>query len=78
MGFDSAATVSHYESGLRSLTVENLLKMAEIYGISLIWVMTGANPNFDPTPVLEAAERMRIASQEIDTLLETLAMVYTK
>lgn len=75
MGFDSASTISHYESGLRSLTVENLLKMVEIYGANLTWVMTGVNPNFDPARFYEVAKKGKMAADELDKLMDLLEAI---
>ncbi len=75
MGFDSSSTISHYESGLRSLTVENLLKMVEIYGANLTWVMTGVNPNFDPARFYEAAKAAKMAAGDFDKLMDLLESV---
>lgn len=72
LDMDSAATISHYESGLRTLSVETMLRLCEIYGVSEVWVLTGTNPDFDPSPVFEAAERMRLAARDVDAILETL------
>ena len=41
LGMESPATISHYESGLRGLHVEMLLKLCEIYDVAPVWVMTG-------------------------------------
>ena len=75
---DSAATISHYESGLRTLSVETMLRLCEIYGVSEVWTLTGTNPDFDPSPIFEAAERMRIATQDVDAILETLEMAHAR
>lgn len=75
MDMDSASTISHYESGMRSLTVENLLRMCEIYDANLTWVMTGVNPNFDPARFFEAAKKSQMAAKEFNSLMELLEVV---
>lgn len=75
LDMDSSSTISHYESGLRTLSVETLLRLCEIYGASEVWVLSGVNPDFDPSPVFEAAERMRVATKDVDAILETLEIV---
>lgn len=75
MGFDSSSTISHYESGMRSLTVENLLRMCEIYDANLTWVMTGVNPKFDPALFFEAAKKSKMAAAEFDKLMDLLEVV---
>lgn len=74
MGYTSASTISHYESGLRGLEVETMLKLCQIYGVSSIWVLTGENPYFDPQPIVEAAQRAKVASEDLKTILDEFLM----
>ena len=47
LGLESPSTISHYENQEREVSVERLLQLAKIYDVSLIWLMTGRNPEFD-------------------------------
>ena len=46
VGMSAGSTISHYESGARELSVVTLLELTKIYDVSIVWVMTGVNPNF--------------------------------
>ncbi len=72
LGFDSPATISHYESGLRTLSVETLLKLCDIYGVSAVWTITGTNPDFDPAPFFEAAHKAKVAAGDFDKMMDLL------
>lgn len=74
LGMESAATISHYESGLRKLTVIMLLRLCEAYDVSVIWIMTGTNPDFDPTPIMEAASRLKMSAEDFDKIMDMLEM----
>lgn len=79
MGLDSPSTISHYESDARGLHVRDLLCMCELYGVSVAWVMTGANPNFDQVKrqeVVDAVTRNgKIAMDDLQRLLDDLEML---
>lgn len=63
------------EKGRNTLTLERFLKMCEIYGVNPVWALTGTNPDFDPQPIIEAAERARMAEDELLRVLDTLQSV---
>lgn len=66
-----ASSFSDIERGKNPLTVERLLELVEIYGVSLEWVMTGVNPYFDPQTLLETTNRM---SEDMDKIVDLLSM----
>jgi len=66
-----ASSFSDIERGKNPLTVERLLELVEIYGVSLEWVMTGVNPYFDPQTILEATSRM---TEDMDKIVNLLSM----
>lgn len=73
MNLKSASAISHYESGLRELTVKDMLWMCELYGIAPVWLLTGANPNFDAVKFVEQINGYAVPEMhKIIAILETL------
>lgn len=54
-----SSSISHYESGLRGIDLPLLLKLCDIYDVSAAWVVTGSNPNFDPSAWYETMKTVR-------------------
>lgn len=75
MGFESASTISHYESGLRKVDLETFIKLAEIYDVSEVWLLTGHNPDFDEQRWLQLMQNTSIAMEDLDKLMETMKML---
>lgn len=71
-----ASTISHYESGLRGVDLPTLLMLCDLYDVSVAWVMTGSNPNFDPSAFYESVKTLRddlnADLRKIAALLETV------
>lgn len=62
------------ESGAVPLEMEHFLHLCEAYGVSEIWVLTGVNPYFDPSGVVEQALKIGLPEKEMRNMLEALAM----
>lgn len=52
------ASFCDMEKFRNQLSVERLLELAEIYDVSIEWVLTGVNLHFDTQAVIEAANRL--------------------
>ena len=65
----STAGFSDIEKGRNPMSVERLLKLVEIYGVSIEWVMTGINPNYDPQPLIEMVGEANVDLQKLIGLL---------
>lgn len=74
----SRTTVTNWEAG-STLTLEQLLKLCEIYDVSECWAMSGVNPNFTDRQrqqVIDAYEKYAEKSKaSIDDLHETLDLL---
>lgn len=77
-----ASSVSHYESGLRGIDLPVLLRLCDIYDVSPAWVVTGSNPNFDPSVWYETVKGVRddlnTDLRKIAALLETIQQPVTE
>lgn len=69
MGLSSSSTISHYESRARDLSVIDLLRLCEIYNISIVWVLTGVMPDVQPDMIVGKA---KLAANVLRQLADTL------
>lgn len=74
MGYTATSTISHYESGARELSLENFLKLCDLYGISPLWAITGKGSDFDHRLLLQ---KSRMAAQDARKLAELLESLST-
>lgn len=70
----TSRTMTNWENLHRPLPLPMLLKMCEFYGVNITWVMTGQNPDFDPTSFLEHAEKTQMPPEDVNALLEETEM----
>ena|ERR1051326_3291200 len=69
MNLNSPSTISHYEVGGRELTVVDLFRLCAIYDVSVTWVLTGENPNFDAQVT---ASTVSIVTEELRHIIDKL------
>ena len=71
VGLSIASSFSDIETGKNPLSVQRLIDLCEIYGVSIEWVLTGVNPYFDPQQIIEATGRM---NEDMDKIMNLLSM----
>ena len=64
----TATTISQWEHGGGGLALPRLLELCKLYGVSVTWVMTGANPNFDAGDLMTAARAAEVIARLKDVL----------
>lgn len=69
------ASFCDIENWRNQLSVERLLVLCELYGVSIEWVLTGVNPYFDPQEIIEATGRM---TEDVDKIMQMLMMSASK
>lgn len=69
MNLNSPSAISHYEMGKRELSVRDLLILCSIYDVSVTWVLTGENPNFDAQ---KTASTVSTVTEELKHLIDKL------
>lgn len=52
-----ATTLRDMEKGRTPFPIERVYKLAEIYDVSLVWLVTGISPNFDAEGVKSLLEQ---------------------
>jgi transcriptional regulator with XRE-family HTH domain len=70
-------TISEIEAGRRKVSSEELVRFAELFGVSVEWIMTpseGTDPSEDRI-VLAARELGKMKDQDLDRLLSLLRMI---
>ncbi len=76
IGLSVGSTISHYESGARELSVITLLELCKIYDVSVVWVMTGVNPNFTDEQRQQVidhwAKNIHLATEDLHKTLDLL------
>jgi transcriptional regulator with XRE-family HTH domain len=72
LGFASGSALSMIESGQRELSVVLMLAMCRIYHVSQIWMLTGTNPNFDPSSLDEVVSRLGNMTEEVQQIISLL------
>lgn len=74
LGYSAASSLSQLETDNRgsepNLTM--LLKMCEAYDVSIVWVMTGVNPDFDEAAFDQLTQGVNASLEDICNLKETL------
>lgn len=75
MVYLAPASFCDIENFRNQLSVERLLQLVEIYGVSIEWVLTGVNPYFDPQTVIDAATRV---TRDTAKLIHMLTMSASK
>ena len=72
MNLNSPSAISHYETGKRELSVRDLFRLCAIYDVSVTWVLTGENPNFNAqmtaSTVNHVTEMLRRTIDDLDKL----------
>lgn len=78
LGGYSSSFICDIEKGRNPLPVDRLLKICDLCLVSVEWVMTGINPNFDDVKrqeVIDAVKRNgKIAADDLHRLLDDLEM----
>lgn len=69
MNLLSPSAISHYESGSRELSVRDLFILCSIYDVSVTWVLTGENPNFDAQLT---ASTVSIVTEQLEHITDEL------
>lgn len=74
LGYSAASSLSQLETDNRgsepNLTM--LLKMCDVYDVSVVWVLTGTNPDFDETAFDQLTQGVNASLEDICNLKETL------
>lgn len=85
LGYDSHASIVAMERGERKLTVERMYRLAKIYNVDRVWLITGENPNFDRgafnkirTKAQEMSHQHKEDLNNLEGLLESLSQYPTK
>ncbi len=63
--------VTEIEAGRRRVTADELKKMAEIYGVSVVWLL-GEDNETDPSVELAARELAKLDKDGLETVLQLL------
>lgn len=69
MNLNSPSAISHYEMGKRELSIRDLFVLCSIYDVSVTWILTGENPNFDAQ---QTASTVSIVTEELKHLIDKL------
>ena len=64
-------TITEIEAGRRKVSAPEASQFAEIYGVSLDWLLNGSEQD-DPSIQLAARELSRLSKQDLDTVLRLL------
>lgn len=67
----TASSVSQWERGGRGLDIQRLIELCDLYGVSVVWVISGRNPEFDITQLMTATRANEIIDQ-LKAILEPL------
>jgi transcriptional regulator with XRE-family HTH domain len=65
-------TISEIEAGRRKVSAEELLRFAEVYGVSVSWVARDESEVSDPSVELAARELAKLKKEDLDTVLQLL------
>ncbi len=65
-------SVSEIEAGRRRVSAEELSQLADIYGVSLSWLMQTTTELADPAVELAARELAKLKKGDLDRVLELL------
>lgn len=74
LGFTAASTLSQIEGDYRDTEpkISLLLRMCEVYDVSIVWVMTGTNPDFDEQAFDQLTQFTNAALEDVALLKDTL------
>ncbi len=64
-------TITEIEAGRRRVTTDELKKLAEIYGVTVVWLL-GENNETDPSVELAARQLARLDKGDLETVLQLL------
>ncbi|MFA5377871.1 MAG: helix-turn-helix transcriptional regulator [Dehalococcoidia bacterium] len=70
LSLKGASSFTDYESGTFAPALDKFLRLCEIYGVSPVWALTGVNPDFDATEILQVANG---ANQDILKIVDLLS-----
>jgi transcriptional regulator with XRE-family HTH domain len=59
------------EAGRRRVTADELKKLSEIYGVSVLWLL-GENDDADPSVELAARKLAKLDKKDLETVLQLL------
>lgn len=72
-------TISEIEAGRRKVASEELLRFAEVYRVSAVWLLDEQDEeDSDPHLQLAARELSRVSSEDLDRLLKIIRAVRTR
>lgn len=72
----AASTVSDWEAGKNDISLKLFLTLCRLYDCSVEWVLTGINPNFDPSDLMQKIQGASEAVKaDLEDLMELLAMM---
>lgn len=65
-------TVSEIEAGRRKVTAEEASAFAELYDVSISWLINGTEEDVDPNVALAARVLCKLKQEDVKTLLHLL------
>ncbi len=69
-------TISEIEAGRRRVSVDELKRFADLYHVSLSWLMDSASEqHYDPRVLLAARELAKLRTEDVDRLISLLAVL---
>lgn len=75
VGLARASSLSQYENDRSIPNLWLFLHLCEVYGVSPVWALTGVNPEFDPMPLMDALQDVKISTHDALYLLDLLESV---
>ncbi|WP_338667325.1 helix-turn-helix domain-containing protein [Pseudodesulfovibrio methanolicus] len=66
-------TISEIEAGRRNVTAEELAHLADIYGVSVNWLLNKADAQDNPSIHLAARELAKLKKEDLDKVLNLLS-----
>lgn len=69
----SSRTITHWESqSKRWPPLNTFIKMCELYGVNIVWVMTGTNPDLDPAPTMQLLDQTAVTKADQEKIIDLL------
>ena len=65
-------SISELEAGRRKVSAEEVTRFADIYNVSVSWLMEEESEVLDPTVELAARELAKLRKEDLDTVLNVL------
>jgi transcriptional regulator with XRE-family HTH domain len=65
-------SISEFEAGRRKVSAEEVNRLAEIYKVSVLWLMKEESEVPDPAIELAARELAKLKKEDLDTVLKLL------